>query len=69
MSNALALEYANDGIIVIPVHPGEVDTEMSRNSAGPSKEGQEMLDKITIKPAESARLQLEVSRQMFIILF
>jgi len=56
----LAKEYAAEGIIFVPVHPGEVATDMMHASMG----GNQELMKQALPPGESARLQLEVYHRL-----
>ncbi len=60
MTVGLNLQYSNEGIIFLLIHPGEVDTDMMRDALGDKGEELKAMGITTISPAESAHLQLEV---------
>jgi hypothetical protein len=57
---SLSKQYAEEGITFVPVHPGEVDTDMMRAALGTNKQLIEEAAKLTVSPEVSVRSQLEV---------
>lgn len=54
MAVLFAKDHAKDGVIIVPVHPGGVDTAMFYESGGTK----EFAGKLAITPEESAKKQL-----------
>jgi len=61
---SLSKQYAEEGITFVPVHPGEVDTDMMRAALGTNKQLIEEAAKLTVSPEVSVRSQLEVYHKL-----
>lgn len=58
MTVSFAKDHAKEGIIIVPVHPGMVETEMYYSSGGKSD------NPYLISPAQSAKQQLELYHKL-----